>query len=492
MIICGTCDLPAKATFLNMKGHTGIFGCCHCKIQSKYFNKRRIYPFKKKLQTRTTKESIKDSKKAIKSRKSVNGIKGHTVSTQIVHDVFNTTVVDIMHCVYLGVVKKLFSLWFDNCNSNNVFSLHDHLSWVDSKIRSIFPPGFVSRLTRSVNDYKYWKASEWKQWLLHYSIPILSSIMTDQYLEHHKLLVTAISYLSYISISKKMISVSFTSIKIYIFQFKNLYGLTHMTCNLHSLYHLPDVVRKFGPLPVTSCFAYEDLNGSFRRLVQGTRYAQLQICSALSVFNNIIEVKSEAILENTDVTKFCKKVELFHLRNRKLVHILDKCFIIGIIVHYYLSDSLQIIFEGSNIYLQPSDKIYRFTRLFKNNLVYESELYKRKKKTNSSIVVYNRGNQNNIGIISEFIKVCFCQDVPCSANCINSNFFAVIIKCSLVESNIPDTLIDMIDLCVKSNEPQIAINIKELITVCFRVNSNDETEPNTFFVARPVNLTEIE
>ncbi|KAH0539845.1 hypothetical protein KQX54_009055 [Cotesia glomerata] len=103
----GTCDLPAKATFLNMKGHTGIFGCCHCKIQSKYFNKRRVYPFKENFQTITTKECIDNGKKAIESKKAVNGIKGPTTLNLIVCDVFNTTVVDSMHCVYLGVVKKL-------------------------------------------------------------------------------------------------------------------------------------------------------------------------------------------------------------------------------------------------------------------------------------------------------------------------------------------------------------------------------------------------
>ncbi|KAH0534700.1 hypothetical protein KQX54_007105 [Cotesia glomerata] len=73
-IICGTCDLPAKANFLNIKGHNGIFGCCHCKIQSKYFNRRRIYPFKPNPSLRTTRESIDDGRKAAKSQSAVHGI----------------------------------------------------------------------------------------------------------------------------------------------------------------------------------------------------------------------------------------------------------------------------------------------------------------------------------------------------------------------------------------------------------------------------------
>lgn len=160
MIICGTCDLPAKSSFLNMKGHNGTFVCCHCKIESKDFNRRRIYPFKPNLSPRTTKESIDDGKNAILLKNAVDEIKGPTVLIQIVYDVFNTTVVDSMHCVYLGVVKRVFSLLFECSYSDCKFSLYEHLKFVDSKIRSISPPGFVSRLTRSVFDFKYWKASE--------------------------------------------------------------------------------------------------------------------------------------------------------------------------------------------------------------------------------------------------------------------------------------------------------------------------------------------
>lgn len=63
-----------------------------------------------------------------------------------------------------------------------------------------------------------------------------------------------------------------------------------MTCNLHQLRHLPVEVYKFGPLRITSCFQYEDLNGALSRLVNGTRYAQLQLSKELSLFFNIAEL----------------------------------------------------------------------------------------------------------------------------------------------------------------------------------------------------------
>ena len=52
-----------------------------------------------------------------------------------------------------------------------------------------------------------------------------------------------------------------------------------MTCNLHSLLHFPQNVRDFGPLYTTSCFPYENANEILKKLVTGTKFAQLQICS---------------------------------------------------------------------------------------------------------------------------------------------------------------------------------------------------------------------
>ena len=47
IIICGTCDFPAEALFLNMNQYNGIFGCQKCKIQGKYLPERRVrvYPY---------------------------------------------------------------------------------------------------------------------------------------------------------------------------------------------------------------------------------------------------------------------------------------------------------------------------------------------------------------------------------------------------------------------------------------------------------------
>lgn len=47
-VICGTCDLPAKALFLNIKQCNAAYGCQHCTIHSKPASQNslnRIYSF---------------------------------------------------------------------------------------------------------------------------------------------------------------------------------------------------------------------------------------------------------------------------------------------------------------------------------------------------------------------------------------------------------------------------------------------------------------
>ena len=57
IVICGTCDLPAKALFFNMNQYNGRFGCQVCKAEGVRINNYRIYPYTKDLMLRTEEET---------------------------------------------------------------------------------------------------------------------------------------------------------------------------------------------------------------------------------------------------------------------------------------------------------------------------------------------------------------------------------------------------------------------------------------------------
>ena len=110
--------------------------------------------------------------------------------------------------------------------------------------------------------------------------------MENIYFNHHKLLVYGIYLLNQNSVSNEMIDHASLLLEEYVSQFGTLYGDQHMSLNIHLLLHLPQIVKRLGPLWTTSCFHFEDLNGILKRLVHGTKYADLQIYSAVSMFFN--------------------------------------------------------------------------------------------------------------------------------------------------------------------------------------------------------------
>ncbi|XP_065905471.1 uncharacterized protein [Dysidea avara] len=117
------------------------------------------------------------------------------------------------------------------------------------------------------------KASEFKSFLLYYSLPLLSGILPQQYWDRYVLLVVAIYNLLQHSVQGRL--------------WKICVGERHMTANVHLLLHLPDTVRQLGPLWAYSCFSFEGQNGILKNLVHGTQQVDKQIISTFSYIQNL-------------------------------------------------------------------------------------------------------------------------------------------------------------------------------------------------------------
>lgn len=136
MIICGTCDLPAKALFLNMVQYNGKYGCQKCKIESEKVDNTRVHRYKNYLPLRTLQETILYAQQAALGHKPVMGVKGHTSVRTICLDYIKFTAIDDMHAAYLGTVKKIITLLFDSNYKNCIFSLYKYLQLIDKRIKT--------------------------------------------------------------------------------------------------------------------------------------------------------------------------------------------------------------------------------------------------------------------------------------------------------------------------------------------------------------------
>lgn len=491
LILGGTCDLCAKATFLNIQQFNSKFGCPNCKIETIRYENVQTYPFAENLELRTTNESLLFAETAQNTNTNVYGVKGPTILSQIVHDYVNSTAIDIMHCIYQGITKKLLSFWFETENRTQAYSLLAFINVVDEKIKCLALPSFLPRIPRKINDHAHWKASELKLFLLVYSLPVLKCIMSNRYFEHHILLVYGITLLSLSSISEQMITDAKRALNEYVSRFEVLYGRKNLVCNVHLLLHLPEEVRKFGPLWTMSCFPFENLNGVLKSYVHGSRYPELQIYSSVSTFLSLSELKQKYLRPGTSAFEFCKKTDASGTRRYKTKYLQQNIFAVGLykksgFIPAYIINALNMVYNVINI-----DKCHLFKRLLKNGMYYESEAHAYTKKSNSSCIKYITDNVSNIGIINQFITVCNCE---CEASCTECNedclVYAIVTKC-IVERNficpVTENYIPTILTCDKIDNDYVAVNVKNIINVCYYFKVDDK-----YFVVEPTNIYEIE
>lgn len=304
-------------------------------------------------------------------------------------------------------MKKLLSLWFDSDYRTYPFSLFPWINIINSRIKNPTLPSFIPRILRKLNDLSYWKASELKVFLLIYCLPVLNHIMSFEYFEHIKLLVHGITLLNYSSISEEMVNEASRSLREFVLRYEILYSMRFMTCNLHLLLHLPNDVRKFSPLFIMSCFPFENMNGILNKYVHGSRYPQLQIISAVSMFLSSMEVQEKFLRINSATSLFCKKIDSSGIRRYKTKHLQNSTYVVGA---YSKLKTLptQILNVTQSIQNFDLSKSHFFHRLLKSGIYYETENDVNRKKTNSVLIKYVYNNENHFGILQYFLRVCTC------------------------------------------------------------------------------------
>lgn len=72
-------------------------------------------------------------------------------------DLFKGMSFDYMHCILLGVTRKLLHLWFDKHHAE-IWYLGKAVKEIDILLCSVQPPREIKRTPRSIEStLKYWK-----------------------------------------------------------------------------------------------------------------------------------------------------------------------------------------------------------------------------------------------------------------------------------------------------------------------------------------------
>ncbi|KAJ8677696.1 hypothetical protein QAD02_013483 [Eretmocerus hayati] len=187
---CGCVDSMARGPMQALKLCTGYFGCNWCLHPGVYVTPQAgkkgaiKYVVMNDIEDRTETETKEQMRQAAASTEDVCGVKNASWLIHLFY--FNIIwgfVPDPMHHVDLGLGKQFLERWL-------IILTPNQRSRIDSFMKKIKVPNSVQRLSRPIKDRKFWKAQEWENFILYYSLPILRAFPhMAQIADHWALLV---------------------------------------------------------------------------------------------------------------------------------------------------------------------------------------------------------------------------------------------------------------------------------------------------------------
>jgi len=287
---------------------------------------------------------------------------------------------DIMHAVYLGIVKQLTEAWLTEKTNEKRQPLSYYLpvtkvSAVNTMLTNIRPPKRVSRTPRSLQYHAVWKAHEWSMWVHYYSTIVLDKILPLEYYKHWLLLVKGVSLLTSRHVSNENMEMSNQYLTTFVSQLPTLYSAKNCTFNSHLLLHLPEFARYYGPLHFLSLSVFENFNHLINTYLKSSQYVSSQI--AKRYLRHILlkyrkEEKGSSVNSNKDFN-----VDNFTLRDHVVIEKHELC------------ELELLMFQNANIEFEDATFFARAISL--NNIPFHSDNYKRDTKRNSKCALLENG-----------------------------------------------------------------------------------------------------
>ena len=441
-IVAFIADLPAKASSLNMNQFNGYFGCAFCEIKGVYCkdHHKMLFPIETTPSIIRNAESHKIyAQNAFNTGKAFKGVKGTTPLADIM-EVPLLACLDPMHLVYLGITKTMF-LHFLNKGIIDEVSL-------SNIVLNVSVPLYFKRKLRSLKEAAYWKANEWKNFLLYYSVTCLFiSESPPEIIALVSLLSTAIYILYSDGVTQEDVNDSKKLILTFQHYLCKLFGDSVMTYSCHALSHLPLQVQMFGPLWCISASLFESSFGLLTASVTGTRNeASLIVSRFIRYYNCVLESN----VVNACSTKIKDKYGVIRLGKIKPI-------------------TLEILLNYDLVF---NNDILELYRIRVNNHYFTSYAYSRKGQSASYLVTSIENDslvflKINFIIMSQNIILCLCNKFQ------SQRSWLTMVPESLLHESISDLLCNKCPLYSLKEDSYLVIPAYKLSNHFICVSNND-------------------
>jgi len=165
------CDAPARSFLKCIIAHTGYHACERCENKGETIQKRRVF------NTTVGNKNLRTDKEFNEMKYSPEHQKSSSPLTLLSFKCVSKIPLDYMHLVLLGVVKRMLAYLKNGpticrLSNKNVQEISEKLISFNGLLPSEF-----SRQPRSLDDFGYWKATEFRQFLLYTGVIAMRSVV---------------------------------------------------------------------------------------------------------------------------------------------------------------------------------------------------------------------------------------------------------------------------------------------------------------------------
>ena len=121
-----------------------------------------------------------------------------------------------------------------------------------------YSPVEFARSPRILEEYKNYKATEFRQFLLYTGPNVVEGLLKDDVYRHFLLLHIAMRILASSNISQAELFCAKQFLRLFVLHCEDIYGIEFLSYNVHGLLHVVDDVESLGPVDTYSTFPYEN------------------------------------------------------------------------------------------------------------------------------------------------------------------------------------------------------------------------------------------
>ena len=175
---------------------------------------------------------------------------------------------DYMHLILLGVMRKLIRVYMSGRKRHRLSSTA--IAEISERLVTYkqHTPSELSRKPRSLQEFKYWKATEFRSILLYFGVCAFRDILPDRQYSNFMMLVCAMRILLTDTLCDLYHEYAGTLLYNFVKDCVNLYGSKIATYNMHATIHLADEAEMYGPLDNISAFPFENHLYQLKRMIR--------------------------------------------------------------------------------------------------------------------------------------------------------------------------------------------------------------------------------